>query len=32
MVKKGKGCIYTVLREPKNSPVSKDKDLKLNLQ
>jgi hypothetical protein len=30
MVKKGKDSIYTVLRE--NSPVPKDKDLKLKLQ
>jgi hypothetical protein len=27
--KKGKGSLYTVLKEPKNSPVPKEKDLKL---
>jgi hypothetical protein len=32
MVKKGKGGLYTMLREPYNSPVPKDKDLKLKLQ
>jgi hypothetical protein len=32
MVKKGKDSLYTVLREPWNSSVPKDKDLKLKLQ
>jgi hypothetical protein len=32
MVKKGKGSLYTVLKEPKNSPVPKEKGLKLELQ
>ena len=32
MVKKGKGSLYTVLKEPYNSPVPKEKDLKLELQ
>jgi hypothetical protein len=32
MVKKGKGSLYTVLKEPYNSPVPKEKYLKLELQ
>jgi hypothetical protein len=32
MVKKGKGSLYTVLKEPLNSPVPKGKDLKMELQ
>jgi hypothetical protein len=32
MVKKGKGSLYTVLKEPKNSSVPKEKGLKLELQ
>ena len=32
MVKKGKGSLYTVLKKPLNSPVPKEKDLKLELQ
>jgi hypothetical protein len=31
MIKKGKGSLYTVLKEPSNSPVPKEKDLKLEL-
>jgi hypothetical protein len=32
MVKKGKGSIYTMLKEPLNSPVLKEKNLKLGMQ
>jgi hypothetical protein len=32
MVNKGKDSLYTVLKEPLNSPVPKEKDLKLELQ
>jgi hypothetical protein len=28
-VEKGKGSLYAMLKEPKNSPVPKEKDLKL---
>jgi hypothetical protein len=30
-IKKGKGSLYTVLKEPLNSPVPKEKDLKLEV-